>query len=351
VKVIVQIPAYNEEESLGQVLDDIPRQIPDVDCVETLIIDDGSVDRTVQVAREHGADHVICHVGNKGLASAFRTGLDTCLRLGADIIVNTDGDNQYPGESIPDLVRPILECQADIVIGDRRTQQVAHFSRLKRILQALGTWVVRRTSGTDVRDAPSGFRAYSREAALRLNVISHYSYTLETVIQAGKKDLSIAHVPIEIHEVKRRSRLMRGMWDFIKRQGATILRTYAMYEPLRTFSYIALPFGLVGVILLGRFAVLYFEDPGAAQGRYIQSVIIGGFFLLLGFLIFLFGVLSDVIAANRRLTEETLYRIRRLELEWEEQRREWGKGEQGDKGRGGQCDLETDDRDQGGQDE
>lgn len=331
MKVIVQVPAYNEEESLGQVLDDIPRQIPGVECVETLVVDDGSTDRTVEVARDHGADHVVCHVGNKGLAAAFRTGLDTCLRLGADIIVNTDGDNQYPGEAIPELVRPILERKADIVIGDRRPQHVAHFSRLKRILQAVGTWVVRRTSGTNVQDAPSGFRGYSREAALRLNVISHYSYTLETVIQAGKKDLSIAHVPIEIHEVKRSSRLMKGMWDFIKRQGATILRTYAMYEPLRTFSYIALPFGLVGMILLGRFVVFYFQDPGGAQGRYLQSVIIGGFFLLLGFLIFLFGVLSDLVAANRRLTEETLYRIRRLELEW--QGREGGKetGDHGDK--------------------
>jgi len=315
MKVIVQIPAYNEEESLGQVLDAIPRQISGVDCVETLIVDDGSTDRTVEVARAHGADHVVRHVGNKGLAAAFRTGLDACLRHGADIIVNTDGDNQYPGESIPDLIRPIMAGQADMVMGDRRPQQVAHFSRLKRMLQAVGTWMVRRTSGTDVRDAPSGFRAYSREAALRLNVISHYSYTLETVIQAGKKDLAIAHVPVAIHEVTRRSRLMKGTWDFIKRQGATILRTYAMYEPLRTFSYIALPFGLVGIILLGRFVFLYIQDPGGAQGRYIQSVIIGGFFLLLGFLIFLFGVLADTIAANRRLTEETLYRVRRLEME------------------------------------
>ena len=321
MKVIVQIPTYNEEESLGEVLDAIPRQIPGVDAVETLIVDDGSTDCSVEVAQAHGADHIVCHVGNKGLATAFRTGLDTCLRLGADIIVNTDGDNQYPGESIPELVRPILDCQADIVIGDRRPQQVAHFSRLKRILQVVGTWVVRLTSGTNVRDAPSGFRAYSREAALRLNVISHYSYTLETVIQAGKKDLSIAHVPIEIHEVKRHSRLMKGMWDFVKRQGATILRTYAMYEPLRTFFYIAVPFGLVGILLLGRFIVLYFQDPGGAQGRYIQSVIIGGFFLLLGFLIFLFGVLSDMIAGNRRITEEALYRMRRLELEWEMQKR------------------------------
>lgn len=324
MKLIVQIPVYNEEETIAQVLESVPRQIPGVDRVETLIIDDGSTDRSVEVARAHGVDHVVCHVGNKGLASAFRTGLDACLRLGADIIVNTDGDNQYPGESIPDLIRPILDCRADIVIGDRRPQQVAHFSWTKRLLQAVGTWVVRQTSGTDVRDAPSGFRAYSKEAALRLNVLSHYSYTLETLIQAGKKDLSITHVPIEIHEVKRRSRLMKGMWDFVKRQGATILRTYALYEPLKSFSYIALPFGLVGVILLGRFVVLYLEDPGGAQGRYIQSVIIGGFFLLIGFLIFLFGVLADMIAGTRRLTEEALYRIRRMELDWEARERPAG---------------------------
>jgi glycosyltransferase involved in cell wall biosynthesis len=322
MKLIVQIPVYNEEELLGDVLDAVPRQIPGVDCVETLIVDDGSTDRSVEVAQAHGVDHIIRHVGNKGLATAFRTGLDACLRAGADIIVNTDGDNQYPGEAIPNLVRPILEGRADIVIGDRQAQHVAHFSRTKRLLQAVGTWVVRVTSGTQVRDAPSGFRAYSKEAALRLNIISHFSYTVETVIQAGKKDLAIAHVPVEIHAVGRKSRLMHGMWDFVKRQGATILRTYALYEPLRTFSYIALPFGLVGVILLGRFVVLYIQDPGGAQGRYLQSVIIGGFFLLLGFLIFLFGILADMLAGNRRLTEEALYRVRKIELEWEERRRE-----------------------------
>jgi glycosyltransferase involved in cell wall biosynthesis len=329
MKVIVQIPVYNEEEALGEVLDTIPHQIPGVDRVETLIIDDGSTDRSVEVALAHGADHIVSHVGNKGLAVAFQTGLDACLRLGADIIVNTDGDNQYPGEAIPSLVRPILERQADIVIGDRQPQHIAHFSRTKRLLQAVGNWAVRRTSGTAVRDAPSGFRAYSKEAALRLNVISAYSYTLETVIQAGKKALVIAHAPVEIHEVTRKSRLMRGMWHFVKRQGATILRTYAMYEPLRTFFYISLPFGLVGTILLGRFVVYYLQNPGATQGRYIQSVIIGGAFLLIGFLIFLFGVLSDMVAGARRLTEEALYRMRKLELEWEEEKRRRGDKETG----------------------
>lgn len=315
MKVIVQIPVYNEEESLGDVLDAIPRHIPGVDCVETLVVDDGSTDRSVEVARAHGADHIVRHIGNKGLAAAFRTGMDACLRRGADIIVNTDGDNQYPGEAIPELIAPILEGRADIVIGDRRPQHVPYFSRSKRLLQALGTWVVRVTSGTEVRDAPSGFRAYSKEAALRLNVISSFSYTVETVIQAGKKDLVIAHVPVEIRPVTRRSRLMHGLWHFIKRQGATIIRTYVLYEPLRTFSYIAAPFLLTGAILLGRFLVFYIQDPGGAQGRYLQSVIIGGAFLLIGFVVFLFGVLSDLVAGTRRLTEEALYRIRRLELE------------------------------------
>lgn len=315
MKVIVQIPVYNEEETLGQVLDAIPRQISGVERVETLVIDDGSTDRSVEVARTHGVDHIVRHVGNKGLATAFRTGLDACLRLGADIIVNIDGDNQYPAEAIPELVRPILEGRADIVIGDRRPQKVAHFSRTKRLLQVVGTWVVRIASGVEVRDAPSGFRAYSKEAALRLNVLSHFSYTVETVIQAGKKDLLIAHVPVEARPVARKSRLMRGMWDFVKRQGATILRTYVLYEPLRTFTYIALPFFVLGGVLLGRFLVFYIQDPGGAQGRYIQSVIIGGVALLLGFLIFLFGILADLVAGTRRLTEEALYRIRRLELE------------------------------------
>jgi len=327
MKVIVQIPVYNEEESLGAVLDAIPRQIPGVDRVETLVVDDGSTDRSVEVARAHGANYIIRHVGNKGLAAAFRTGLDACLRRGADVIVNTDGDNQYPGEAIPELLAPILEGRADIVIGDRRPQHVAHFSRSKRLLQALGTWVVRITSGTAVRDAPSGFRAYSKEAALRLNVISTFSYTIETVIQAGKKDLSIAHVPVEIRPVSRRSRLMHGLWHFIKRQGATIVRTYVLYEPLRTFSYIAVPFLLAGAILLGRFLFFYIQDPGGAQGRYLQSVFIGGVFLLIGFVVFLFGVLSDLVAGTRRLTEEALYRIRRLELEVGREIGEQGTGE------------------------
>ncbi len=333
MKLIVQIPVYNEEATLGDVLDAIPREIPGVDCVETLVVDDGSTDRSVEVARAHGVDHIVRHVGNKGLAAAFRSGLDACLRAGADIIVNTDGDNQYPGAAIPDLLRPIVERQADIVIGDRQPRLVAHFSRTKRLLQVLGTWVVRLVSGTQVRDAPSGFRAYSKEAALRLNVISHFSYTVETVIQAGKKDLTIAHVPVEVSPVARDSRLMRGMWDFVKRQGATILRTYALYEPLKTFSYIALPFVVVGVVLLGRFVVLYIEDPGGAQGRYVQSVIIGGFFLLIGFVIFLFGVISDLVSGTRRLTEEALYRLRRLELEMD---RERGQGNRsgGTEGRG-----------------
>ncbi|MBN1483115.1 MAG: glycosyltransferase family 2 protein [Chloroflexia bacterium] len=315
MKVIVQIPVYNEEETLGAVLDSIPRQISGVDVIETLVIDDGSRDRSIQVAREHGADHIIRHVSNKGLATVFQTGLDACLRRGADIIVNTDGDNQYPNEAIPELIRPILEQRADMVIGDRRPQHVAHFSRPKRLLQGLGTWIVRLTSGTQVRDAASGFRALSKEAALRLNVISPYSYTLETVIQAGKKGLLITHVPVEIHQVTRPSRLMRSMGQFIKLQGATILRTYAMYEPLKTFFYLAAPFGLIGLILLGRFLAFYLQNPGATQGRYLQSVILGGSFLLLGFLIFLFGLLADLVASNRRLTEESLYRIRKLELE------------------------------------
>lgn len=321
MKLIVQIPVFNEEESLGDVIDAIPREIPGVDRVEVLIVDDGSTDDSVRVAVDHSVDHIVRHITNKGLAAAFQSGLDACLRLGADVIVNTDGDNQYPGECIPDLVRPIIEGRAEIVIGDRHPHSVAHFSRTKRVLQAVGTWIVRKTSGTEIRDAPSGFRAFSKEAALRLNVISHYSYTLETVIQAGKKSLVMVHVPVEISQVNRRSRLMRGMWQFVKRQGATILRTYARYEPLRTFFLIALPFGLVGLILLGRFLFLYLQDPGATQGRYVQSVIIGGAFLLLGFVIFLFGVLSDLVAGNRSLTEEALYRVRKLELEWEEEKR------------------------------
>ncbi len=313
--LIVQIPCYNEEKTLPLVLASIPRQIPGVDRVEVLVIDDGSTDDTVQVARRLGVEHVVCHKENKGLARAFRTGLDACLRLGADVVVNTDGDNQYPQADIPKLVAPILDGRADVVIGDRQTGSIEHFSRWKKLLQNWGSRVVRAVSGTQVADAPSGFRAYNREAALHMISLTSFSYTVETIIQAGKMGLTLLNVPVQTNPETRPSRLKKGNWDFVKKQGTTILRLYALYEPLRTFFYISLPFLLTGLVLLGRFGILYLLFPEhRVLGRHLQSLTVGGTALLIGIFVFMFGVLADLIASNRCLLEETMYRLRKLEL-------------------------------------
>ncbi len=312
--LIVQIPCFNEAETLPQVVAAIPRRIPGVDRVEILVIDDGSSDATVAVARAAGVEHIVQHPARRGLAAAFESGLEAALSLGADFIVNTDGDHQYPGADIPRLVAPLLAKTADLVIGDRRPARVAEYSPLKRRLQAWGSWVVRQASGTDVPDATSGFRAYSREAALRLNLFTRYTYTLETIIQAGKKGLRLAHVPIEPNPKTRASRLMRSQWDYVKRSAATIVRIYAVYEPLRTFGWLSVPFFAVGAVLIGRFLFMYVFGSLEGVARLIQSLFIGGVSLMIGFLIFLFGVLADLVAANRRLMEETLYRVKRLEL-------------------------------------
>ncbi len=311
VKLIVQIPCYDEEETLPGVLADIPHRIEGIDEIEILVIDDGSRDRTASIAYEHGA-HVIAHVGNKGLAAAFQTGIDECVRLGADIIVNTDGDHQYRGEDIPALVRPILLGQCEMVIGDRQTNRIAHFSPMKKRLQAAGSWAMRNLSGTDVPDAPSGFRAFSREAAMRLNVITGYTYTLETLIQAGKKNISIRSVPITTNRVTRPSRLFTSVFSYVKRSAATMVRIWAMYEPLKTFSYAAGVFFLLAFVLFGRFAFLYF-GRGEVGPRHIQSLIVGMIFVMIGSVIAAVALLSDSIAANRRLIEENLRRTKQLQ--------------------------------------
>lgn len=314
IKLIIQIPCYNEESTLPNVLEELPRSIPGVDIIETLVIDDGSTDRTVEVARQMGVNHIIRHTGRKRLPAAFQTGVDAALKLGADIIVNTDGDNQYPGDQIPPLVAPIIEGRADIVIGDRQVATIAHFSPIKKLLQHAGSWVVRQASATDVPDTVSGFRALSKEAALRLFVISNFSYTIENVIQAGKRGLKIAHVPIRTNPVERPSRLHQGNWNFVKRQASTIVRTYAQYEPLKTFTYLALPFLLVGGFLLLR--ILWFYLTGSLErGSNIQSLLMGGILLISGILTLFIGILADLLGANRRLTEESLYRIRDLEVD------------------------------------
>ncbi|HET7293171.1 MAG TPA: glycosyltransferase family 2 protein [Vicinamibacteria bacterium] len=310
MKLIVQIPCLNEEATLPETLRAIPREIPGLERVEVLVIDDGSSDRTFAVARESGADHVLRFPRRKGLAYGFMAGLDACLRLGADVIVNTDADNQYPGAAIPRLIAPILSGEADMVVGDRQVGGVAHFSWTKRRLQELGSWVVRKVSGTSVPDTTSGFRALNREAALRINIISEFTYTLESIIQAGKKRLAVAHLPIEAQET-RPSRLFASTWDYVKRSAATILRIYAMYEPFKVFILLgsALVFG--GAALGLRYA--YFWWLGEVRGH-IQSAILSVLLLILGFQTLQWGIMADLIASNRKLLEDLLYRVRKLEL-------------------------------------
>jgi glycosyltransferase involved in cell wall biosynthesis len=314
VKLIIQIPCRDEAETLPAVIRDLPPVIPGIDQIETLVVDDGSEDETAAVAQALGVTHVVRHAANQGLAAAFQTGLNACLGLGADVIVNTDGDNQYPASAIVSLVQPIVAGRADIVIGDRQVRRIPHFSPSKKLLQALGSWVVRTVSGTDVPDTTSGFRAYSREAALRLNILSRFSYTLETIIQAGKIGLPIVSVPVVTNEPTRPSRLQRSTWHFVKAQASTILRLYAFYEPLRTFSYIAAPFLLAGLVLIGRFLFFYLTG-GSGIGRYSQSVSIGTGLFLAGVFIALFGIQADIASKHRQLTQELLYRLKKMELD------------------------------------
>jgi glycosyltransferase involved in cell wall biosynthesis len=321
MKLIVQIPSLNEAETLPLTIAEIPRRIAGVDEIEVLVVDDGSTDGTPEVARQHGADHVVHFERTRGLAATFRAGLDTSLRLGADIIVNTDADNQYPGSEIPKLVAPILEGRAEMVIGDRQVRNVGHFSFTKKRLQTLGSWVVRQVSGTNVPDTTSGFRALSRNAAQRLNVVTDFTYTLETIIQAGKKRMAIAQVPITARET-RPSRLISSNWNYVKRSAATIVRIYAMYEPLKIFSYIGGVFLAAGLFLSGRY--LYFVWIGEGQGH-VQSVVAAGVLLIVGFQVILIGLVADIIGSVRRLLEEVLYRQRHLEDQVSATQSEMGK--------------------------
>lgn len=311
MKLIVQIPCFNEEHTLPQTVADIPRRIEGIDEIEILIVDDGSTDRTVEVARGLGVHHVIRHTRNRGLARAFRTGLESCLRLGADIIVNTDGDNQYAGRDIPALCGPILRGEADIVVGDRQTENIEHFSALKKGLQRTGGAVVRALSETDVADVVSGFRALSRDAAIHLNILSPFSYTVEMVIQAGKKHMAIVSVPVATNPSTRPSRLFRNIPGFIRDQAATIIRMYSMYQPLRVFFYIGSVLFLIGAAPVIRF--LYFWLNGEGDGH-VQSLIIGGILLMMGFFTFMIGLLADLIHFNRQLLEMALARLKALEL-------------------------------------
>lgn len=311
MKLIVQIPCFNEELTLPQTIADIPRHIEGIDEIEILIIDDGSADRTVEVARNLGISHIVRNKKNMGLARTFRRGLEACLRAGADIIVNTDGDNQYSGADIKKLVGPIIDGSADIVIGDRQTSKIAHFSRGKKFMQWLGSGVVRKLAGVWVPDAVSGFRAFSREAAIRTNIVSPFSYTIETVIQAGKKDMAVTSVPVATNPKTRESRLFKSIPAFVQRQVSTIVRMYAMYQPLKVFFYIGTFLSIAGLLPILRF--LYFYAIGEGGGH-LQSLVLGGVLLLMGFITYLAGLVADLISFNRQLLEMTLEKVKRMEL-------------------------------------
>ncbi len=311
-KLIVQIPCFNEEETLAQTIAGVPREIAGVDQVEILVIDDGSTDRTSDVARKAGADHVIRNGVNKGLARSFQRGLDTALTLGADIIVNTDGDNQYCGADIPKLVAPVLAGEADMAVGDRRTQEIAHFSPLKRFLQKFGSRFVGGLAGADIADAVSGFRAFSRKAAMSVTVRSSFSYTTETLIQAGRKRLTITSVPVATNKVERPSRLFRSIPQFLSRTGRTMLRAYAMYQPLTIFLALGVVLMAAGAAPIVRFLIHYFAGDGEGM---IQSLVIGGALFLMGGVCVMFALIADLIAYNRMLLEETLERVRKLEYD------------------------------------
>ena len=324
MKLIIQIPCLNEEESLPVTLGDLPRQVDGFDEVKWLIIDDGSTDRTIEVAREHGVDHVVRLTNNKGLASAFQAGLDASLKLGADVIVNTDADNQYNAGDIPKLVAPILEGRADLVVGDREVQSIDHFSGIKKILQRLGSFVVRRASETTVPDTTSGFRAYNREAALQVQVVSRFTYTLETVIQAGKMLVAIDHVPIRTNPKLRESRLFKSIWSYVRTQAAAIFRIYTTYEPLRVFLLAASIVGLIALVVWGRFLVLFIQGDGAGH---IQSVVLGSMLFVVAVQLAALGVIGDLLASNRVLIQRTLERTRRIELQLGVEPSHYEKGE------------------------
>ena len=310
MKLIIQIPCFNEAKTLPLTLQELPKKIDGIDEMEILIIDDGSIDDTARVAKENGVHHVVRMTKNQGLAKAFTAGLDACLRLNADIIVNTDADNQYCAQDIPKLVQPIIEGDADLVVGDRNTRGIEHFSWTKKKLQTLGSWVVRQLSGTTINDATSGFRALSREAALKMNVMSEFTYTLETIIQAGKKNLALTDVPVRTNTKTRESRLFKSNWSYIKRSVGTMARIYALYEPLKTFSILGSILLGFGVLIGARFIYFYFTTGGAGH---IQSLILAAVLIIVGFQVVVMGLLADLIGFNRRLVENVLYRIRKIE--------------------------------------
>ena len=312
-KLIIQIPCLNEATALPATLADLPRTVPGIDVIEWLVIDDGSRDSTAAVARANGVHHIVRFRRHKGLAAAFMAGIDASLKAGADFIVNTDADNQYLASDIERLVAPLLAGTADIVIGDRNIKDIAHMSWPKKILQRLGSWVVRQVSSTQVPDTTSGFRAYTRDAALRMTIVSEFSYTLESIIQAGKKKMAVAHVEVGTNKVTRPSRLFSTVFDYIKQSAATIVRIYTMYEPLKVFSYIGGTIFVIGFAISVRY--LYYRAIGDAWGdRHLQSLILSAVLMIIGFQVILIGLVADAISGTRKLLEDLLYRVRRQEL-------------------------------------
>src|SRR5450755_3595769 len=312
MKLIIQIPCFNEADQLPQTLADLPREVAGFDVVEWLVVDDGSTDDTVAVARAHGVDHLVRLTNNKGLATGFQAGIDTALKLGADVIVNTDADNQYQGADVLRLVGPILEGRADMVIGDREVTGIEHFSPLKKGLQRVGSWVVRQASSTSVPDTTSGFRAYNREAAIQMLVVSKFTYTLETIIQAGKLLVAIDHVPIRTNPKTRESRLFPSMGAYVRRNAVSIFRVYAQYEPLRVFWGAAMLLGLGALGVFIRFLVAFAQGQGKGH---VQSLILGAVLFIAVVVLFALGVIGDLLAAQRVMTQKTFERVRRIELE------------------------------------
>jgi glycosyltransferase involved in cell wall biosynthesis len=312
MKLIVQIPCLNEEATLPATIADLPRRIEGIDEIELLVVDDGSTDRTVEVARRNGVDHIVRLTNNKGLAAGFQAGLDACLKLGADVVVNTDADNQYRGADIPKLVAPILAGEADMVVGDRQTSQIEHFSGAKKTLQRLGSWVVRRLSGTEISDTTSGFRAYNREAALGLLVVDSFTYTLESLIQAGKMLVAVDQVEIATNPQTRESRLFASTGGYVRRNALSILRIYARYEPLRVFATAGL---LVAVLALAAWMpfLLDWILNGDSTGH-IQSLILGAVLFIAAVQLVALGVIGDLLAGQRVMTQRVFERVRRVEL-------------------------------------
>ena len=315
MKLIIQIPCFNEAETLEVTLNDLPKHIDGIDEIEYLIIDDGSHDNTAEVAKKWGVHYVVRFRRNKGLAKGFMAGLDACLKNGADIIVNTDADNQYCGADIETLVRPILDKKAHIVIGERPIDDTEHFTPLKKKLQHFGSWVVRKASKTTIPDAPSGFRAYSREAAMRLNVINDYTYTLETIVQSGREKMAVMSVPIRTNPELRESRLFHSMWGYIKKSMLTIVRTYLMYRPLYFFFMLGSILALVGVGFFVRYFVFFCSGEG---GGHLQSLILASTLLIVGFQTIVVGLLGDVISANRKILQDVQYHVRKMDYSRQE---------------------------------